>query len=313
MPAASAFGPVYTRPCPTSRGHGRFFAFLVGRERAQTAASPRAGTCRLRRVGRRCLAPTGQGALREGGGDAVCPDGAKALLCGAPDFGGFTGKSTLRGGLPFRRGRQARWEGGGDAVCPDGAKALLCGAPDCGGFTGKSMLWGGLPFRKGWQARREDGGRGSAVGKGWIYTSYAGHAVLWVKTRTFPASPFAAKTVFNPSRDRHIPPPSRGENGGLCPHPPKGPVPWVSLFGERLSSSPLPPSPKTPQAASPCAWACRRLRARPPQAERNAARPPPARGADARLHGAEGSGRRHCRPMPTLSASAPAWASAWPR
>ena len=27
----------------------------------------------------------------------------------------------------------------------------------------------------------------------------------------------------SPSRDRHIPPPSRGETGGLCPHPPKGP------------------------------------------------------------------------------------------
>ena len=38
------------------------------------------------------------------------------------------------------------------------------------------------------------------------------------------------------ARDHHIPPPSRGENGGLCPHPPKGPVPWVSLFGERPTS-----------------------------------------------------------------------------
>ena len=38
-----------THPCPTSRGHGRFFAFLVGREREQTAAGPRAGACRLRR------------------------------------------------------------------------------------------------------------------------------------------------------------------------------------------------------------------------------------------------------------------------
>ena len=50
MPAASAVGSGSTRPCPTSRGHGRFFAFLVGRWRAQTAASPRAGACRLRSV-----------------------------------------------------------------------------------------------------------------------------------------------------------------------------------------------------------------------------------------------------------------------
>ena len=46
-------GSVQTRPCPTSRGHGRFFTFLAGRERAQTAASPRAGACRLRRFGGR--------------------------------------------------------------------------------------------------------------------------------------------------------------------------------------------------------------------------------------------------------------------
>ena len=57
--------------------------------------------------------PAGQGALRGCGGDAVCPGGAKALLCGAPDFGGSTGKSALRGGLPFRKGWQARREDGG--------------------------------------------------------------------------------------------------------------------------------------------------------------------------------------------------------
>ena len=55
--------------------------------------------------------------------------------------------------------------------------------------------------------------------------------------------------------------PSRGETGGLCPHPPKGPVPWVSLFGEpgHLPRLPVSPSPQTPQAASPCSWTCRRL------------------------------------------------------
>ena len=93
----------------------------------------------------------------------------------------------------------------GDAVCPDGAKALLCGAPDFGGFTGESALRGGLPFRKGWQARREDGGWGSAVGKGWIYTSYAGHAVLWVKTRPFPTERSVSPTR---SEDRLSAPPA---------------------------------------------------------------------------------------------------------
>ena len=63
---------------------------------------------RLRRRWRK-----GDGSELRAGGDAVCPGGAKALLCGAPDFGGFTGKSMLRGGLPFRKGWQARREDGG--------------------------------------------------------------------------------------------------------------------------------------------------------------------------------------------------------
>src|SRR5699024_7539826 len=51
-------------------------------------------------------------------------------------------------------------------------------------------------------------------------------------------------------------------------------------------------SPNAPQAAGPCSWACRRLLPPPPHPNRNAARPPPARGAGARLHGAEGIGCR---------------------
>ena len=45
---------------------------------------------------------------------------------------------------------------------------------------------------------------------------------------------------------------------------------------------------KTPQAANPCSWACRRLRVQPPQAERIAACLPPARGADRRQLRANG-------------------------
>ena len=70
------------------------------------------------------------------GGDAVCPGGAKALLCGAPGFGGFTGKSALRGGLPFRKGWQARRE------------------------AGKNRFAYSRASFKGWQTRPEHGGRG---------------------------------------------------------------------------------------------------------------------------------------------------------
>ena len=84
----------------------------------------------------------------------------------------------------------------------------------------------------------------------------------------------------SPARDRHIPPPSRGENGGLCPHPPKGPVPWVSLFGERPSSlASGMPSYGRKRALSPL----RRLRRRPscsPSRDRHI--PPPSRGGERR-------------------------------
>ena len=53
---------------------------------------------------------------------------------------------------------------------------------------------------------------------------------------------------------------------------------------------------KPPQAAGPCAWACRRLHARLFHSERNTAPKPPTRGAWARLLRANGAGRRHCRP-----------------
>ena len=52
----------------------------------------------------------------------------------------------------------------------------------------------------------------------------------------------------------------------------------------------------TLQAASPGSWACRRMLPPPPRSKRNAARPPPARGAARVIPGAEGAGRRHCRP-----------------
>ena len=54
--------------------------------------------------------------------------------------------------------------------------------------------------------------------------------------------------------------------------------------------------PGTPQAASPCPWACRRQRPLPPHPGRNKAPMPPTRGAWVRQPGAEGTGRRCCRP-----------------
>ena len=80
VPADSAVGAGVTPVCPMRRGQAGCGAFRLGRVWEQTATGSRAGACRLRRVGRRCLAPVGQGALRGCVFDAVCPCGAKALL-----------------------------------------------------------------------------------------------------------------------------------------------------------------------------------------------------------------------------------------
>ena len=91
-----------TRARPTSRGRARCVSVRMGRRWEQTAAGPRAGACRLRRVGRRCLAPVGKGRCR-----CACSTlfglRAKALQSGAPDFGvsrekaGFRNASHIRG------------------------------------------------------------------------------------------------------------------------------------------------------------------------------------------------------------------------
>ena len=59
---------------------------------------------------------------------------------------------------------------------------------------------------------------------------------------------------------------------------------------------PVSHPPKPPQADGPCTWAVRRVCALPPEQKRNEAPKPPARGAWAREYGANGTGRRHCRP-----------------
>ena len=57
------------------------------------------------------------------------------------------------------------------------------------------------------------------------------------------------------------------------------------FLGNSLRFPAAPRPPKTPQAAGPCSWACRRVCALPPEQKRNEAPKPPARGAWARLHG----------------------------
>ena len=200
----------------------------------------------LRRVGRRCLAPTGQGALRGAEATLFAPVGQRRCC---------VARLVLAGSL-----RNAVYE----AICPSGRAGRRAGR------RGKTALRiRAHPSRAGRRAR-STGGRGRRALRA---------------RRKLPALPAAAS--FSQ--------PSRGENGGLCPHPPKGPVPWVSLFWGTAYISPVSPSPKTPQAAGPGAWACRRLLPPLPQPNRNAAPKPPARGAWVRRPGAEGAGSRYYR------------------
>ena len=102
-----------TRARPTSRGRARCVSVRMGRRCGQTAAGPRAGACRLRRVGRRCLAPVGKGRCRCAYSTLFALR-AKALQSGAPDFGVSREKSRVserfahQGTFPARRGTGER-------------------------------------------------------------------------------------------------------------------------------------------------------------------------------------------------------------
>ena len=67
----------------------------------------------------------------------------------------------------------------------------------------------------------------------------------------FVGAPGNAKPFARLSRGSVFPMPSRGENGGLCPHPPKGSIPWESLFGGRRPSLHLPHPPKRRRRQAP--------------------------------------------------------------
>ena len=90
-------------------------------------------------------------------------------------------------------------------------------------------------------------------------------------------------------------PPPKSKDQSLFPLRTAPPSPRISpkpkhMDGRQARASvPIPPSPPP----------CRRLPARSPHPNRNAAHPPPAHGAWAREYGANGAGRRHCRPAPT--------------
>ena len=152
---------------------------------------------------------------------------------------------------------------------------------------------GALPIRNGWQARRGTGG--AALTARAFCGKHSRHA------RKTSRRPFAAFSM--PAKSGVPAPPrplfSRNHPAGRPAGSARTRSRVSSLENPFLGNGshfPTAPSPKPPQAASPCSWTCLRLHALSPHSERNAANPPPARGAGLRQHGAEGAGRRPCRP-----------------
>ena len=171
-----------------------------------------------------------------------------------------------------------------DAVCPMGAKTLQSGAPDMGVSRKKAVPPSALPIRG--LCRRA--GEGEAL----CALFCGGHGVSALPSAHErrkvhrPASPAAALFPCRPA----------GRPAGSARTRPRDQSLGDPFLGDRPHLSPVSPSPKTPQAAGPCSWACRRLHPLPPRKKRKEAPMPPARGAWARRPRAEGTGRRHCRP-----------------
>ena len=159
----------------------------------------------LRRVGRRCLAPTGQGALRSAEATLFAPVGQRRCCVARLILAGLRGKACC------------------GAVCLSGRAGRRAGR------RGKTaLLIRAHPSRAGRRARSTGGASRAA------------------KT----ARSSRGRLVF-----ATIP---RGERRAL-PAPAQGTSPLGIPFWGTGPSPPSPRLPKTPQAASPCSWTCRRL------------------------------------------------------
>ena len=194
---------VDARP-PHEQGAGALRFGRMGRRCGQTAASPRAGACRLRGRWATLPCPAGKGRCRCAGVDAVCPagKGAAEWRAGSWRIAGESGGSKRfahQGTFPARRGT------GMSRVAPPGTKIRV------------PHKWNALFF-----------GTPSTVSDAAFYKHASSPSLFAANIRRMRPTPasFARKLpTFRPSRRRLIPKPSRGETGGLCPHPLKGPDP----------------------------------------------------------------------------------------
>ena len=169
---------------------------------------------------------------------------------------------------------------GNDAVCPAGKGAAKWRAgygrvAEKSGSSKRFAHQGALPARRG---RRSPFAPFSMKGTAALSSAYE---------RRMVHRPASSAAAFSPCRPA-------GRTAGSARTRPRDQSLGNPFLGTGLVFPRLP-SPKTPQAAGPCSWACCRLPAPPSHAERNEAPMPPARGAWVRIPRAEGSGCRHCR------------------
>ena len=148
--------------------------------------------------------PCRQGALPVCAFDAVCPAGKGAAEWRA----GFFGVSQK--------------ETGSEAFCPSG---YLTGAPENGPRAFPCREWSCVPSRRRNTPSPAIPSTSSARSKG--STRHVSPPSLFVASirRVRPGYLPHKIPAFRPSRRRLIPLRSRRENGGLCPHPLKGPDP----------------------------------------------------------------------------------------
>ena len=196
--------PCSRAQAPRAGGLGAAFRFGWGGEGSRRRLAHEQGPAACGALGDAAL-PFGQGALPVCGVDAVCPagKGAAEWRAGSWRIAGESGGSKRfahQGTFPARRGT------GTSRVSPPGTEIRALSQ------TERALL----PATS------------SAVSDA-ASCKHASPPSLFAanirRMRPTPAS-FARKLpTFRPSRRRLIPKPSRGETGGLCPHPLKGPDP----------------------------------------------------------------------------------------
>ena len=177
--------------------------------------------------------------------------------------------------------------GQGGAACVRIRRCLPCGQRRC---KVARRIWACRGKKRFLKALCPSGGFAGAPGKAkpFVPLSMEGTAALSsAYERRMVHRPASSAAAFSPCRPA-------GRTAGSARTRPRDQSLGNPFLGTGLVFPRLP-SPKTPQAAGPCSWACRRLPAPPSHAERNEAPMPPARGAWVRVPRAEGSGCRHCR------------------